>query len=135
MNDNLKWFKRHIFGIGEEKENPELYIVIPDAKQSLVRDAEGLALREAAQFRVMAPDGSLVMDGPMEAVSFSLNEIPSIIQCLREELTDLAVKKIRVYSDRAENNNAILMALGCIEIAAGSIGGISVESYQGEIRF
>jgi dipeptidyl aminopeptidase/acylaminoacyl peptidase len=135
MNDNLRWFNRHIFGIGEEKENPELYIVIPDAKQRLLKDAESLAMREAAQVRVLAPDGSLVTEGPPEAVSYSVNEINSIIRCLTEELIDLAVKKIKVYSDRHETNHAILIALGCIEIAAGSIGGISVESYQGEIRF
>jgi dipeptidyl aminopeptidase/acylaminoacyl peptidase len=136
MLDNWNWFNRHIFGIEAEAESKALYIAIPnsDDKRTLVKDAENLAMREAAHFRVLAPDGSLATDAPIEDVFYSLNDISEMVGCLTEELKELAVRQIKVYSDKTEDNNAILIALGCIQIAAGSLGGITVESYQGEIN-
>jgi dipeptidyl aminopeptidase/acylaminoacyl peptidase len=136
MDDNWNWFNRHIFGTVPEAESSALYIVIPnsDETKTLFSDAENLAMRDAAQFRVLASDGSLVAEAPTEELSYSLNDISAIVNCLTQELQELAVRKIRVYSDKAEDKNAVLVALGCIEIAAGLIGGISVESYQGEIE-
>jgi dipeptidyl aminopeptidase/acylaminoacyl peptidase len=136
MNDNFEWFNRHIFGIEADKMPVvPLYIVVPGAveTQSLVRDVAHLARRDGATYRVLAADGTLTDEQPTDTGEVSIDDTVSIVTKLIGEITEIGTKKITVYTEKVEDNSSVLVAVGCVQIAAGSIGGITVVHHQGDV--
>lgn len=134
MNDNYAWFNRHIFGIeAEPAETPPFYIVVPpsDEEKSLVGDVFDLARRDGAIARVFATDGKLIEDQTSELDELPINQIGTIVEEITRQLIDDNIKKIILFSDKAEEQPKALMVLGCIQIAAGSIGKITLEHREG----
>ena len=136
LNDNLAWFNRQIFGIESETIEPApLYIVVPgiDKDGTLVANVANLARRDSATFRVLAADGILSDDQSIQTTEWSISNAATGAQKIADQLIELSVKKIMIYTEKASDNSAVLIALGCVQIAAGSIGGIVVEHHEGSV--
>ena len=136
MNDNQVWFNRHIFGIEVDEADPApLYIVVsnPDEDGTLAADVATIARRDGATFHVLAADGSLTDDSSTDIMTITIDVTAAIANQLAAQFTELGIKKVAVYTEKIEDNDAVLIALGCIQIAAGSIGGITVTHYEGDV--
>ncbi len=136
MNDNFNFFNHYIFGIeSEDVESVPLYIVVPAAEENntLVVDVADLARRDGTNYCILASDGTLSENVSTTTGEIAIGDISVVIGRLIEQLRALGAKKIRVYTDKSEHDNSVLVVLGCIQIAAGYIGKISIEHHQGEV--
>jgi hypothetical protein len=82
---------------------------------------------------VLAADGLLSDDQAIQPHTWTMADATVVTQKIADQLAELNVKKIVVYTDKTDDNSAVLIPLGCVQIAAGSIGDITVEHHAGEV--
>ncbi len=134
MNDNYAWFNRRIFGIEADEVDPApLYIVVPgaDENSTLTADVTNIARRDHAMVKVFTTDGTLSDDISTAATTPTIDDATAIVKQLTAQFAEIGMKQIIVYTERIEDNSSVLIPLGCVQIAAGSIGGITVEHRAG----
>jgi dipeptidyl aminopeptidase/acylaminoacyl peptidase len=137
MTDNFNWFNHHIFNLEADSDKPApLYIVIPSTKDdsSLTDDVFNLARRDGARCHVIGADGALLAEKSAVLDKFSIKQTSAIAETIAQQLLDESITEITVFSDKVTDHPEALIALGCIQIAAGSIGDITVTHRQGDAQ-
>ncbi len=130
MMDNFNWFNHHIFGIEPEANDAApLYIVLKakDEKNKLIPDTVNLARRDDALFRVVTANAQLSENESDASDTPEIEDLNATIETLIADLKETDSKQIVFFSEKAENNDAVLLTLGCLQIAASRIGKIMVE--------
>lgn len=134
INDNFNWFNRHIFGMEEEaKAAKQLYIVVPftNDESTLVTDVAQFARRDGVEFRIFGPNGTLLEAQATQFEAFSIDKAGQVAAQIAQNLADDEIKKVVVFTGDVVEQPEALLALGCVQVAAGSIGGVSVEHRDG----
>ncbi|MBZ0298062.1 MAG: S9 family peptidase [Anaerolineae bacterium] len=123
MNDNFTWFNRHIFGIDTETASSKtLYVVVPTQDGSS-KDVAYLARRDQAHYRTFAPDGALT-EGDSTGIE-TIEDITALVERLAAQLQTIGAAEVVIF--RKQDTTAQgLIAAGCLQIAAGQLGGIKV---------
>ena len=130
LTDNLNWFNRHIFGLAAEPAAPPtLYIIVPpvDVADAAVSRVLKLSRPDEAIGRFWQNDGQL---GEAESVlsdALTIEQTAAVAQRLAAQLAEMGVRKVVVFTPQTADYPAALTALGCVQIAAGSVGRIEVE--------
>jgi predicted esterase len=147
MQDNLEWFNRWIWGEEpERKEAKPCYVVLasetqrPDEGQiaalerytaTAIQDVYHWARRDGAdcrilsgQFGLLPPDGAVGSDAqPAIAVEI----VSSLAARLADQIREQAWNRLVLYTAPVDKQPSSLFALGCLQVAAGIVGGVAVE--------
>jgi len=138
VQENLDWFNKWIWGDAPPESAPEpCYVALAgpggEAAAASLEDVRSWARRDGAAFRILAPEqGLLTASGPAPAgeAAFTVEGAGALAARLAEQIRALGATRVVVYTAPAEREPGALIAVGCLQIAAGSIGGVSVEHRQ-----
>jgi len=147
MQDNLEWFNRWIWGEEpESKEAKPCYVVLASAEQhpdqgeltalqrytaTAIQDVVHWAQRDRAdccilsgQFGLLPPDAAV---GPDAQYAIAAPDVSDLAARLSEQIRERAWDRLVLYTALVEKQPSLLFALGCLQVAAGIVGGIVVE--------
>jgi dipeptidyl aminopeptidase/acylaminoacyl peptidase len=147
MQDNLEWFNRWIWGEEPEpRETKPCYVVLASSEQgqdegeiaalqrytaTAIQDVYHWARRDRADYRILSgrfgllpPDGAV---GPDEQYAVAAEAVSSLAARLAEQLREQGWKRLVLYTAPLEKQPSLLIALGCVQVAAGIVGGVAVE--------
>lgn len=146
MQENLDWFNRWIWGEDPEEEPaPPCYIVPagderrPDeallpARERFaapaVEDVYHWARRDRADFRLFSGQlGLLGVEAPVPPGEHELSSalVSSLAARLAEQIEEEGWTNLVFYTAKAEEHPEVLVYLGCLQVAAGVVGGVTVE--------
>lgn len=148
VQENLDWFNRWIWGDAPPEAEPAPCYVALAAKgcgadgaspgsevqrSTSLEDVQGWARRDGAAFRILAPEHGLLSatdPAPAGEVPFTAEGAGALAARLAEQIRALGATRLVVYTAPAEHAPCALIAVGCLQIAAGSIGGVIVEHRQ-----
>lgn len=149
MEENFAWFNRWLWGEEPaETDRPPCYIALASAEQHetsdelpaierytapRIHDVYHWARRDGAEFRILSAKFGLL--SPTEPVSpddqkLAAEAVSALAVQVAEQLKALGTNKLVVYTRKAENKPKVLMYLGCLQVAAGIIGGVRVEHQE-----
>jgi acetyl esterase/lipase len=146
MEENFNWFNRWLWG---ETPTPieagRCYIALASGDQPdrsgdlpalerfadpLIRDVHHWAQRDGAAFRLLSPQcGLLAADAatPRHDALLTVAAVADLAGRIADQLRAAGYKQLTFYSAKPADQPSVLIALGCLHVAAGSIGGITVD--------
>jgi len=147
MQDNLEWFNRWIWGEEpERKEAKPCYVVLASGEQCqdegemaaleryramAIQDVYHWARRDRADYRILSgqfgmlsPDGAV---GPDAQYAIAAAAVSSLAARLADQVREQAWNRVVLYTAPVEKQPSLLIALGCVQVAAGLVGGVVVE--------
>lgn len=139
MEDNWKWFNRFIWG--EETQEPfekTCYLVIGDAENQdhpsvPLQDGYHWARRDHVDFRIFSGiNGLAVADLSTASDEKPLlpENVSSMASFISEQIKDQGFHKLVLYISDLKKNPGALIYLGCLQVAAGILGNVSVEQRE-----
>jgi dienelactone hydrolase len=147
MQDNLEWFNRWIWGEEpERKEAAPCYVILASDEQRpdggeiaalerytapAIQDVYHWARRDRADYRILSGQfGLLPPDktvGPDAECAIAAADLSGLAARLAEQIRERAWKRLVLYAAPVEKEPSALIALGCLQVAAGIVGGVEVE--------
>lgn len=153
MQENLDWFNRWLWEeTPESKKKQSCYIVLASEEQSEaqqtseeerklpaiqhysatpVQDVYHWARRDQADFRILSAQfGLLTADqniSPDEEQAITAEAVSELAARLAEQLKEQKLKKLVLYTRKAKKHPEVLIALGCLHVAAGIVGEVTVK--------
>jgi hypothetical protein len=147
MQDNLEWFNRWIWGEEpDRKEAAPCYVVLASGEQReddseiaaldrytvpAIRDVYHRARRDQADYRVFSgqfglvpPDGAI---GPDPQTEIAAAAVSSLAARVAEQIEEQSWTQLVLYASPLDEQPSSLIALGCLQVAAGIVGGVAVE--------
>ena len=147
MQDNLEWFNRWIWGEEpERKEAAPCYVVLASGGQRpdegaiaaleryttpAIRDVYHWARRDRADCRILSgqlgllpPDETI---GPDQEPEIAAAAVSSLAARIAEQVRERAWTQLVLYAAPLDEQPTSLIALGCLQVAAGIVGGVAVE--------
>jgi dipeptidyl aminopeptidase/acylaminoacyl peptidase len=147
MQDNLEWFNRWIWGEEpKRKEAKSCYVVLASSAQrqdegqvvalqrytaTAIHDVYHWARRDQAGYRIlsgqfgMLPHDSTV--GPDAQPAITAAAVSSLAAQLAEQIREQVWDRLVLYTAPVEKQPSLLIALGCVQVAAGLVGSVTVE--------
>lgn len=147
MQDNLDWFNRWIWGEepDAQAERP-CYVVLASAMQrenaedlpavqrytaDRIQDVYHWARRDQADFRIFSghhgllpPDEPTPPDEQYELAAAAVSDMAAQVAA---QLESRSWSKLVLYTAEVEKRPSALIALGCLQVAAGIVGDVMVE--------
>lgn len=147
MEENLAWFNRWLWeDTPEEVENAPCYVVLASEEQSTtegqisaiqryegvpVQDVYHWARRDQAQFRILSPKfGLLTAEQAINAdeqPQLKAEHVSELALRLAEQLKTQKLSDITLYTRKAKKEPTVLIALGCLQVAAGVAGDVTIK--------
>lgn len=150
MQDNLDWFNRWIWEEkAEDGEKRPCYIALATPEQAdavaelaaiqrytavTVQDTYHWARRDGADFRILsaghgllAPDTAIPPDPRPELAAA---DIPALAAQFAELFSQARWPEVVLYTGSAEKRPSHLIALGCLQVAAGLAGKVTVKHQE-----
>ena len=146
IQENWDWFNRWIWG--EEpaaREKAPCYVALdlgeqcPDEadlpaieryRAEHVEDVRQWARRDRAEWRLFSARlGLLQAEDPVPPYEHRLRgeEVSAMAGRLAEQIRAQGLRKLVLYTEDAEKEPAVLIYLGCLQVAAGMVGEVTVE--------
>ncbi|MGB0383600.1 MAG: prolyl oligopeptidase family serine peptidase [Ardenticatenaceae bacterium] len=150
MQENLDWFQRWLWDEEPETEiKKPCYIVLASEEQKEdeeqlpavqrysavpVQDVYHWARRDQANFRIFSaqfgllrPDESISPD-PQHALK--AEAVSDMAARIAEQLKEQKLDDLVLYTPKAKKHPEVLIALGCLQVAAGIVGDITIKHRQ-----
>lgn len=150
MQDNLEWFNRWIWDEkpGSKEEKP-CYVVLASSAQrqdkveiaavgrytaAAIEDVYHWARRDRVDFRILsgqfgllAPEALIGLDEQHEIAAAGVSALAAQLAGL---IREQAWSRLVLYTAPAEKQPSLLIALGCLQVAAGIVGGVVIEHHE-----
>jgi dipeptidyl aminopeptidase/acylaminoacyl peptidase len=127
MQDNYDWFNRFIFGemVDIVIKRP-LYLALASEEKAQHDDVRQWARVDDAEFRLFSHQHG-VCETADEEPEMTAEQVAPLAHKLAEQLQALEVEEITLYTEEVEKRPSGLIALGCLQIAAGIVGNIIIK--------
>ncbi len=150
MEENLAWFNRWLWeDTPKEADNAPCYVVLASEEQSdtegeisaiqryksvPVQDVYHWARRDQTQFRILSPKFGLL--SAEQAIStdtqpqLKAEHVSELALRIAEQLKEQKLDNLTLYTPKAKKEPTVLIALGCLQVAAGVAGDITIKHKQ-----
>ena len=120
-------------GMGQRQDVDEVAAVERYAAEA-VQDVLNWARRDQAAFRLLSGEQGLLPPEKLVGLT-DQNEIvaaavPELAARLAEQLREQGWNRLVLYTAKVEKQPSLLIALGCLQVAAGIVGGVVVEHHE-----
>jgi dipeptidyl aminopeptidase/acylaminoacyl peptidase len=148
MQENLDWFNRWLWGeVPETKAETPCYVVLGGEQRAdgaglpaiehytapQVRDVQRRARRDGAGFAILSSRLGLLAEAdpaPAEADEWRGEDASTVAVRLAGQIQERTLKKLVLYTPPIGEQPQALIALGCLQVAAGMVGGVVVEHVE-----
>jgi dipeptidyl aminopeptidase/acylaminoacyl peptidase len=149
MVENRDWFDRWIWGKEQEAQpTPPCYVALPSrdliagavGKPAIegfsclpVQDVYHWARRDRAEFRIFSAAAGLLQAGeliPQAEHALQAEEVSEMAARLAQQIQEQGLKKLVVYTGDLMKQAWAQIILGCLQVAAGIAGEVSIEQRQ-----
>ena len=150
MQENLEWFNRWLWDEEPQKKaTPPCYVVLASAEQKEdkgelaavqrytavpVQDVHHWARRDQADFRIFSAQfGLLRADERIaqdEQPALKAEAVSEMAAHIAEQLKEQKLDDLILYTPKAKKQPSVLIALGCLQVAAGIVGDVKVKHRQ-----
>lgn len=150
MQDNYDWFNRLIWGeTADTGTKRPCYIALADGQQQdasgevaaierytadAVQDVYHWARRDDADFRILSGTYDLLRPddriGPDPQPTLTAEAVSERAAQIATQLREQTWSKLVVYTGEVKKRPSALIALGCLQVAAGIVGDVVVEHHE-----